>query len=264
MPRFAANLGTLFREQPFLDRFEAAANAGFDAVEFLFPYSWPVEQIAHQLCSQGLRLVQFCLPAGDWVGGERGIACHPDRVSEFRYGVDEAIQYARALGVRQLCCMAGRLPPGVPPEQARATLVGNLRTAAARLKPHGIALLVAPHNTADTPGFFLTGTRQALDLIRDTGSDNLFLQYDIYQMQRMEGELAATITAALPWLRHVQLADSPGCSEPGSGEINYRYLLELLDRLGYDGWVGCNYEPVAATLDSLGWLRPWMAPALSR
>ena len=175
MPRHAANLSTLYGELAFMDRFEAAANAGFDGVEFLFPYSYPVEQIAHRLCSHGLQLVRYCLPSGDWPGGERGIACHPARVSEFRYGVEEAIRYARALGVRQLRCLAGLLPPDVTAEAARQTLVNNLRSAAAQLKPHGIALVLA---LLDEPGYFLASTGQARDIIRDAGSDNLFLQDD--------------------------------------------------------------------------------------
>jgi hydroxypyruvate isomerase len=166
----AANLNTQFGELGFLDRFEAAAQAGFDGVEFLFPYSYPVEQIAHRLCSHGLRLVQYCLPAGDWGGGERGIACHPARVREFRYGVEEAIRYARPLGVRQLRCLAGLPLPDVAPELARLTLVENLRYAATLLKPHGIALLIGPQDD------FITDDGQAREIIRDTGSDNLFLQ----------------------------------------------------------------------------------------
>jgi hydroxypyruvate isomerase len=173
----AVNLNQQFGELGFLDRFEAAAQAGFDGVEFLFPYSYPVEQIAHRLCSHGLQLVQYCLPAGDWGGGERGIACHPARVREFRYGVEEAIRYARPLGVRKLRCLAGLLQPDVARALAHLTLVDNLRYAATLLKPHGIALMIAPHDEAiDGPGYFLTGAGQALDIIRATGSDNLFLQ----------------------------------------------------------------------------------------
>lgn len=177
MPAHAANLSALYGELAFMDRFEAAAQAGFDGVEFLFPYSYPVEQIAHRLCSHGLQLLQYCLPAGDWVGGERGIACHPARSAEFRYGVEEAIRYARPLGVRRLRCLAGLLPPGVAPEAAQAALVGNLRCAAAQLKPHGIALLLA---MSDEPGYFLASASQARDIIGATGADNLFLQDDLH------------------------------------------------------------------------------------
>jgi hydroxypyruvate isomerase len=252
--KLAANLTMLFNEVDFLDRFEKAAQAGFRGVECLFPYAYPAQAIADKLDKHRLELVLHNLPAGDWAGGERGIACHPGRRAEFEAGVALAIDYARALGVKQLNCLAGIVPRGVEPSQAHAVLVANLRFAAARLQEAGIALLIEPINTFDIPGFFLHGTRQALDLIRDTGSSNLFLQYDIYHMQRMEGELAATIEAHLPLIRHIQLADNPGRGEPGTGEINYRYLFARLDAIGYDGWVGCEYKPRTTTADGLEWL----------
>jgi hydroxypyruvate isomerase len=252
--KLAANLTMLFNEVDFLDRFEKAAQAGFRGVEFLFPYAYPAHAIADKLDKHRLELVLHNLPAGDWAAGERGIACHPGRRAEFEAGVALAIDYARALGVKQLNCLAGIVPRGVEPSQAHAVLVANLRFAAARLQEAGIALLIEPINTFDIPGFFLHGTRQALDLIRDTGSSNLFLQYDIYHMQRMEGELAATIEARLPLIRHIQLADNPGRGEPGTGEINYRYLFARLDAIGYDGWVGCEYKPRTTTADGLEWL----------
>jgi hydroxypyruvate isomerase len=252
--KLAANLTMLFSEVDFLDRFEKAAQAGFKGVEFLFPYAYPVQRIAEQLDAQRLELVLHNLPAGDWAGGERGIACHPGRRAEFEQGVAQALAYAQALGVKQLNCLAGIVPQGVERAQAHDVLVANLAFAARRLKEAGIALLVEPINTIDIPGFFLSGTRQALDLIAETGSDNLFLQYDIYHMQRMEGELAATIEANLATIRHIQLADNPGRNEPGTGEINYRYLLARLDRIGYTGWVGCEYKPRTTTWDGLGWL----------
>jgi hydroxypyruvate isomerase len=252
--KLAANLTMLFNEVDFLDRFDKAAQAGFRGVEFLFPYAYPAQAIAARLDRHRLQLVLHNLPAGDWAGGERGIACHPGRRAEFEAGVGLAIEYARTLGVTQLNCLAGIVPRGVEPDQAHAVLVANLRFAAARLKDEGIALLIEPINTVDIPGFFLHGTRQALDIIRATGSDNLFLQYDIYHMQRMEGELAATIEANLPLIRHIQLADNPGRGEPGTGEINYRYLFERLDAIGYDGWVGCEYKPRTTTAEGLEWL----------
>ncbi len=193
------------------------------------------------------------LPAGNWDAGERGIACHPDRVGEFQDGLAKAIDYAQALGVGQLNCLAGIAPAGVPPERLHETLASNLRFAAERLKAQGIRLLVEPINTFDLPGFFLNRTQQALDLIRATGSDNLFVQYDIYHMQRMEGELAATLKKHLASIRHVQLADNPGRNEPGTGEINYAFLLRWLDDIGYDGWVGCEYKPRTTTDAGLGW-----------
>ncbi|MFJ3055558.1 hydroxypyruvate isomerase [Herbaspirillum sp. NPDC087042] len=254
MTKLAANLTMLFTEQPFLDRFKAAADAGFKGVEFLFPYAFTPEQIADQLRTHRLQLVLHNLPAGNWEAGERGIACHPDRVAEFRAGVDEAIRYARALEVPQLNCLVGILPPGVSREAAREVLVGNLKYAAGKLKEQGIRLLIEPINSFDIPGFFLNTTRQAVELILATGSDNLFIQYDIYHMQRMEGELANTVKANFSLIGHVQLADNPGRGEPGTGEINYRYLFGCLDDIGYAGWIGCEYKPRAGTSAGLGWI----------
>jgi len=254
MTRLAANLTMLFNEVDFLDRFEAAARAGFRGVEFLFPYAFDAEQIAARLDAWRLELVLHNLPAGDWAAGERGIACHPGRSAEFQDGVGLAIDYAKTLGVKQLNCLVGIAPSGVTRDDAQAALVANLAFAASQLKAEGIRLLIEPINTFDIPGFFLHGTRQALDIINETGSDNLFLQYDIYHMQRMEGELAATIKANLPLIRHIQLADNPGRCEPGTGEINYRYLLGMLDEIGYAGWVGCEYKPKAGSVQGLGWM----------
>ena len=254
MTRLAANLTMLFNEAEFLDRFGHAARAGFRGVEFLFPYAYRAEEIADRLDAWRLTLVLHNLPAGDWAGGERGIACHPGREAQFQEGVGVALDYARALGVTQLNCLAGIAPPGVAHDQEHATLVSNLRFAADALRREGIDLLIEPINTRDIPGFFLHGTRQALDIIAETGADNLFLQYDIYHMQRMEGELASTIKANLGQIRHIQLADNPGRGEPGTGEINYRYLLGMLDELGYGGWVGCEYKPRAATAQGLHWM----------
>jgi len=254
MPRFAANLTMLWNEHAFLVRFDAAAAAGFGAVEFLFPYAFPAPEIAERLDRNRLELVLHNLPAGKWDAGERGIACHPDRVAEFRDGVGTALSYARALGVRQLNCLAGIVPQGVSREAAQATFVANLAFAAAKLETEGIRLLVEPINTFDIPGFFVTGTRQAREIIRETGSDNLFLQYDVYHMQRMEGELANTIRANLACIRHVQIADNPGRNEPGTGEINYAFLFRTLDDLGYDGWIGCEYKPATTTAAGLSWI----------
>jgi hydroxypyruvate isomerase len=253
MPQLAANLTMLFTELPFLARFEAAAQAGFRAVEFMFPYAHEPQQIADALQRHDLQLVLHNLPAGHWESGERGIACHPDRVEEFRSGVDYAVRYARALGVPQVNCLVGITPEGVSREQAEDTLVGNLRHAAQALGRHGVKLLVEPLNTFDVPGFFLHGTAQAIALMDRVDSANLWLQYDIYHMQRMEGELAATLQRHLNRIAHVQLADTPGRHEPGTGEINYRYLLRHLDTIGYRGWVGCEYKPRDGTAEGLGW-----------
>jgi hydroxypyruvate isomerase len=253
MTKLAANLTMLFNEHPFMDRFEAAARAGFRGVEFLFPYAFHADQIADKLNACQLELVLHNLPAGNWEAGERGIACHPDRVSEFRDGVDEAIRYAKVLGVAQLNCLVGKVPQGVSADSAYTTTVNNLKFAADMLKEHKIRLLIEPINSFDIPGFYLTHTQQAIDLIKETGSSNLYLQYDIYHMQRMEGEIANTIRANLDIIKHIQLADNPGRFEPGTGEINYRYLFGMLEEAGYDGWIGCEYKPRAGTVEGLGW-----------
>ena len=253
MTKLAANLTMMFNEVDFLDRFAAAAGAGFGAVEYLFPYPYPKEQLAENLARNGLVQVLHNLPAGDWAKGERGIACLPDRVGEFQDGVGKAIDYATALGCKQVNCLAGIAPAGVDPGEVRATFVSNLRFAADKLGAAGIKVLTEPINTFDIPGFFLSHTQQAQDILRDAGSTNLYLLYDIYHMQRMEGELANTIRKNLPRIAHFQLADNPGRNEPGSGEINYRFLFGFLDSIGYDGWIGCEYKPKGRTSDGLGW-----------
>ena len=258
MPRFAANLSMLFTEVPLLDRFARAARAGFKAVEIQFPYELPVEQLQQGLWQNKLKLVLHNLPAGDWATGERGIACLPGRIEEFRAGVDKALTYATALGTPQLNCLAGIRPADVTGQEARRVLIDNLRYAATRLKAHGLKLLIEPVNTKDLPGFFLSGTQQALDLITEVGADNLFLQYDVYHAQRMEGDLANTLAAHIGKIAHIQIADNPGRHEPGTGEIDYPFLFAHLDRIGYKGWIGCEYKPAAATEAGLGWLAPWL------
>ena len=254
MPRFAANLTMLFTEHPFLDRFERAASAGFKAVEFLFPYAFEAADIQQRLADHGLTLVLHNLPAGDWDAGERGIACHPDRVAEFRDGVARAIEYATILGAPQVNCLAGKAPPGIAEEVLRSTFVDNLRYAAAALKKAGIRLLIEPINTFDIPGFYLNRTAQALAIIDEAGSDNLYVQYDIYHAQRMEGELIATMQKHLARIGHIQLADNPGRNEPGTGEIAYDHVFAALDRMGYAGWIGCEYKPATSTEAGLTWL----------
>jgi len=253
MPKFAANLTMLFNEVPFLDRFERAAAAGFEAVEFLFPYAFAAADIKSRLDANGLKLVLHNLPAGNWDAGERGIACLPDRVDEFREGVARAIQYATALGVGQLNCLAGKVPMGASDATLRQTFVANLRYAAAEFKKAGLKLLIEPINTYDIPGFYLNRTAQAVSILDEVGADNAFVQYDIYHAQRMEGELAATAQKHLNRIAHIQLADNPGRNEPGSGEINYAFLFAHLDRIGYKGWIGCEYKPATTTEAGLGW-----------
>lgn len=253
MPRFAANLTMLFTEQPFLDRFAAAAAAGFEAVEFLFPYAHDAAEIRALLDRHGLRLVLHNLPAGDWEAGERGIACHPDRVEEFRAGVTRGIAYAQALGVGQLNCLAGKAPAGVPEAQLRATLVDNLRHAAAQLDAAGLRLLIEPINTFDIPGFFVNTTAQGVAILDEVGAANAYIQYDAYHMQRMEGELAGTINRYLARIGHIQIADNPGRNEPGTGEINYAFLFAHLTRIGWKGAIGCEYKPAGVTEAGLDW-----------
>jgi hydroxypyruvate isomerase len=257
MPKFAANLTMLFTELPFLDRFAAAAAAGFDAVEFLFPYDFDKQRLAGLLKDHGLTLVLHNLPAGDWTAGERGIACHPDRVAEFRAGVDRAIDYAKALACPKVNCLAGILPAGVTAESARATLVDNLRYAAGRLEAAGVGLLLEPVNSRDIPGFFVDRTAPALEIIEAVGSKNLKLQYDIYHTQVMEGDLARTLETQFARIGHIQLADNPGRHEPGTGEINFPFLFRRIDELGYAGWIGCEYKPLGATTSGLTWLAPY-------
>lgn len=255
MPKFAANLTMLFNEVPFLERFAAAKSAGFEAVEYLFPYPYDKNELAGLLKTHGLKQVLHNLPAGNWDGGERGIACHPDRVEEFRAGVDQAIAYATALACPQVNCLAGKVPAGVSAAQAQATFVANLKYAADKLKAAGLKLLIEPINSYDIPGFFLNTTAQALAVLDAVGSDNLYVQYDIYHAQRMEGELAATMQKHLARIAHIQLADNPGRNEPGTGEINYPFLFRHLDAIGYTGWIGCEYKPKTKTVDGLGWIK---------
>ncbi|MRW94219.1 hydroxypyruvate isomerase [Duganella sp. FT80W] len=253
MPKFAANLSMMYVDAPFLDRFALAHDAGFSAVEFLFPYAFDADLIAERLRRYQLQLVLFNLPPGDWNAGDRGMACDPRRVDEFRAGVASALDYASELGVQQLHCMAGKTPAGLDPLRARATYIDNLRYAAGQAQPHGINLLIEPINHYDMPGYFLNHSHQAVQIIEEAACPNLFLQYDIYHMQRMEGELSNTIQALLPFIKHMQIADTPGRHEPGSGEINYRHLFAHIDRIGYDGWLGCEYMPAGDTNAGLGW-----------
>lgn len=258
--KFAANLSFLFTEREFVERFAAARAAGFEAVEFHFPYAEDQAVLAEVALTSGLEVVSFNLPAGsatEWAAGERGIACHPDRVAEFQEGVGLAIDYAITLGCGRLNCLAGIPPADVAVERAREILVENLRFAAAVSKRAGIQLLIEPLNTRDTPGFLVPTPRAALALIAEVGGDNLRLQYDIYHAQVMEGDLAHTLQRHLAQIGHIQIADNPGRHEPGSGEINFPFLFQHLQRIGYTGWVGCEYRPRGRTEASFGWLEGW-------
>ena len=254
MPRFAANLTMMFNEVDFLDRFSAAARAGFEGVEYLFPYDYPADQLTDALSGNGLTQVLHNLPAGDWDAGDRGIACDPSRVGEFRDGVGVAIEYATALGCPQVNCLVGIVPRSVSAQAARDTFIENLKFAAPALEAAGIRLLIEPINTIDIPGFLLNRTHEARSIISEVASPNLQIQHDIYHMQIMEGDLARTIEANLDAIGHMQLADNPGRHEPGTGEINYPFLFDFIDALGYDGWIGCEYVPATTTQAGLGWL----------
>lgn len=264
MPRFAANLTMMFNEVGFLDRFAAAAAAGFAGVEYLFPYEYDRQQLRRLLDEHRLTQVLHNLPAGDWAAGERGIACHPDRAGEFADGVAQAIDYATALGCKQVNCLAGVVPAGVDQADAHATFVSNLRLAARRLESARIKLLIEPINTRDVPGFFLCRTQQAVDIIKAVASDNLFLQYDVYHMQIMEGDLASTFQRHLALIAHVQIADPPARHEPGTGEINFPFLLGRMASLGYPGWIGCEYKPAGRTEEGLGWIRQYESSTIGR
>lgn len=257
MPKFCANLTMLFNEVDFLDRFEKAAKAGFKGVEYLFPYAWKKEQLVEKLGAHGLTQVLHNLPAGDWNKGERGIACLPGREKEFQDGVGKAIEYAKALKCSQVNCLVGLTPAGAPAEKVRQTLVANLRFAAAALEKEGIRLLVEALNDKDVPGFYLVRTADVLALIQEAGHPNLRVQYDVYHMQIMEGNLTKTIQVNLDKIAHIQIADNPGRNEPGTGEINFANLFKAVDAAGYKGWIGCEYKPAGKTEEGLGWLKPF-------
>jgi hydroxypyruvate isomerase len=253
MPKFSANLSFLYPDLPFTERFAAAARDGFKAVEYLGPYDLPADEVAGLLKKNGLEQALFNVPSGNWAGGERGIACLPDRVEEFRDGVETAIRYARALGCTRLNVIAGVTPQGASVEALEETLVANLRHAASHTQQAGIKLLLEPINLRDIPGFFVSRTGHAERILEKVGSDNLFIQYDFYHMQVMQGDLVATFERLKDRIAHVQIADNPGRNEPGTGEINYPFIFEALDRLGYDGWVGCEYKPKSGSGAGLGW-----------
>lgn len=256
MPKFAANISLMFNEVDFLDRFEAAAKAGFEGIEYLFPYDYEPAVIRERLDKHGLTQVLFNLYPGDWKAGERGLTSLPDRVSEFQDSVGQAIEYATALGCKMLHAMSG-IPKDADRDKVNRTYIDNLRYAARAAKEVGIKILIEPINVYDMPGIYLTRTNQALAVIEQVGADNLGLQYDCYHMQIMEGNLSATIERHLDKIEHIQIAEVPGRHEPGRGEIAYRYIFDHLDRIGYSGWVGCEYRPIRGTLEGLAWFRQY-------
>ncbi len=258
MPKFSANLSFLYADLPFADRFAAAAKDGFPAVEYVSPYEMPSDQIAALLHQHGLTQALFNLPAGDWAGGERGIGCLPDRIEEFQAGVAKAVEYGQALGCAKINCLAGIAPQGASADVLEETLVANLKYAAPRLADAGIQLLLEPINLRDIPGFFVSHTDHAERIFDAVGSDNLYLQYDIYHTQIMQGDLIPTYERLAARIAHIQIADNPGRHEPGTGEINYDFVFKALDRLGYDGFVGCEYKPMADTSAGLGWMKKYI------
>jgi 2-dehydrotetronate isomerase len=255
VPKFAANLSFIFQEVGFLDRFAAAAACGFKAVEYLAPYDYPPEAIAEQLDRHGLVQALFNMPPGDWAAGERGIGALPGREEEFRAGVDTALEYAKATKCRILHAMAGVLPAGQDAAAAEGTYLANLRHAADRLAAANLTLVIEPINTRDIPGYFLNTTTQAMAIIERVGRANLKLQLDLYHVQIMEGDLAHRIRTLAGHYPHVQIAGNPGRHEPDVGEINYPFLFDLLDEIGYSGWIGCEYRPKGETRAGLGWAK---------
>ena len=256
MPKLAANVSMLFPQLDFLDRFAAAARAGFRYVEYQFPYQWEAAEVAARARDAGVEVVRDKHPPGDTARGGRGIACLPGREAEFRDGVERAIEYAKAAGCPRLNCLAGLAPPE---RRHFDVLVANVRAAARRLGEAGIQLVIEPINTRTVPGFFLSRSAQAIEVLDAAGEGNAALQYDLFHMQIMEGDLAKTLERLLPRIGHVQIADVPDRHEPGSGELNFDFLLRHLDAVGYAGWVGCEYNPKGDTVEGLKWARPYLS-----
>ncbi len=254
MLKFAANLTMLFTEVPFMERFSLAKEAGFAAVEFLFPYEYSLLQLQEELINNELKAVLFDFPAGDWAAGERGIASHPDRVIEFRDGIEMAVEYAVALGVKQINCLAGNINEQYSWDEQWDVLTENVNYAARILQNSGLWLVIEPINHFDMPNYFLNRTKQALALLTEVNMPNVFIQYDIYHAQREEGELIATIRKNIDKIAHIQIADNPGRHEPGTGEINYSSVFRALEAARYTGYIGLEYIPSSDTKSSLKWL----------
>ncbi|HWX03664.1 2-oxo-tetronate isomerase [Collimonas sp.] len=262
MPRFAANLSMMYNEHAFLDRFAAAAKDGFKGVEFLFPYEHAAAELQARLQDNGLSQALFNAPPGDWAGGERGLASLPGREDEFKRSVATGLEYAQALGNRKLHVMAGLIQPQQDRARHRTVYLENLAYAAAQAAVHGVTIVIEPINTRDIPGFFLNRQDEAQAICAEVGAANLQVQFDLYHCQIVEGDLAVKLKRDMlrpqAGIGHIQIAGVPERHEPDSGEINYPYLFELIDTLGYKGWVGCEYRPRGATSAGLGWLKPWL------
>jgi len=253
MPRFCANLSMMFNEVAFLDRFEQAARAGFTAVEFLFPYEFPPRDLKARLDANGLKQVLFNMPPGDWAGGERGLACLPGRVGDFREATRRALDYADALGCKLVHCMAGIAPAGASPVTLASLYAANLAWAAEQASGAGVKLVIEPINHRDIPGFFLNTMAQGAAVVEAIGRDRLGLQFDVYHCQVTEGDITKRMEALMPVIAHMQIADVPARNEPGTGEIAWDYVFPRIDALGYQGWIGCEYRPAGDTVQGLAW-----------
>ena len=253
MPRLAANLSMMFNEVPFLDRFAAARQAGFEAVEFLFPYDFPAAEIRKRLDDHGLTLALFNMPPGDWAKGERGLASLPGRTQEFRDGAVKALDYAVALGATLVHCMAGIVPEGVAPVTAASRYAVNLAWAGEKALEAGVRIAIEPINHQDMPGYFLNTEAQGAAVVEAVGRDRLGLQFDVYHCQITEGDITRRMERFMPVIAHMQIADVPARNEPGTGEIGWPYVFRRMDELGYHGWVGCEYRPAAGTVEGLRW-----------
>jgi 2-dehydrotetronate isomerase len=258
MPRFAANLTMMYNEHAFADRFGAAARDGFRGVECLFPYELPAADIKARLDGHQLTQALFNAPPGNWAAGERGLASLPGREDEFRRSIDTALGYARVLGNRRLHVMAGLIAPDQSRERHREVYLQNLAYAANAVQADGITIVIEPINTRDIPGFFLNRQDEAQAICVEVGAPNLQVQFDCYHCQIVEGDLAVKLKRDMPRIGHIQIAGVPERHEPDTGEVNYPYLFDLIDSLGYEGWIGCEYRPRAGTSAGLGWLKPWL------
>ena len=254
MLKFAANLTMMFNQLPFTDRFSAAATAGFQGVEFLFPYQYDAEQLKSIISEQRLTTVLFNAPPGDWENGERGIASLPDREQEFRDNIQQVIHYANILGCQQIHLMAGNCQPGLSAEEQRMWFIKRLRYAADLLSLHRINLLIEPINPTDMPDYFLKTIEQAQQIIQQAGRANIAIQFDIYHRQKTEGNILNALRKHINNIGHIQIASAPDRNEPNDGEINYPWLLKEIERLNYNGWIGCEYYPKKNTVEGLSWL----------
>jgi hydroxypyruvate isomerase len=255
VPRFAANLSMMFTEVTFLDRFDTARKAGFEAIEYLFPYEWPASEVRRRLEANGLVQALFNMPPGNWAAGERGIACLPGRQPEFRDSLKKALEYASVLGNKLVHCMAGMVPEGVSLLTAGSVYAANLAWATEQAQAAGVKLVIEPINHRDMPGYFLNTQAQAAAIIEAIGRDRLGLQFDVYHVQVTEGDITKRMERHMPIIEHIQIADVPARNEPGTGEIGWEYVFRRIDALGYRGWVGCEYRPAGETDAGLGWLR---------